>query len=332
MILESMAKKIRLSSEEVEKYSAERVRRYGVDGVLPAEFFPAYQWLRQGDWTREFLVFGGDVVLAYKKIRIFSAQYNRLEGLPLSLSGDAEKERQALEIVLKCGWLHKARVCQKEAAILHERFGLMAVQEAAVANFWYDTSKRYERTLKSSWRPRSVLNWAKDAGVLEWRQPTYKDADEISRLYDSWAEKKRLEKQNVMFKELYGSLISRQLQDSEKLDISVLAWNHHVIAFVVHLISDKSAHLLANITVSNTTFDFGCPPKLKPYVGQIVTHFSSKMFSERGIEVGFLGYCEENDPLIKYKRSLADGETKLYLVDICKPPEKKKQEAPRGLI
>ena len=332
MILESMAKKIRLSSEEVEKYSAERVRRYGVDGVLPAEFFPAYQWLRQGDWTREFLVFGGDVVLAYKKIRIFSAQYNRLEGLPLSLSGDVEKERQALDIVLKCGWLHKARVCQQEVELLQTRFGLSAVQEAAVANFWYDTSKRYERTLKSSWRPRSVLNWAKTAGSLEWRSPTYKDQDGIARLYDSWKEKKQLEKQTVMFKELYGSLTARHFPGSDKLDVSILAWNDQAVAFVVHLISDNSAHLLANISVSNTTFDFGCPPKLKPYVGQIVTHFSSKSFSKRGIQTGFLGYCEENDPLIKYKRSLADGETKLFLVDICKPTEKKKQETPRGLI
>jgi hypothetical protein len=309
--------KIHGTSKLVEQYSEVRTSRYGPDGVIPAEFLPVYQRLRSRDWTRSYGQIDG-VVYLMKRISLFKVQYNRLEGLPLSLDGDYEAERKVTDDLLQSSHVQKVRCCEPEAEILIGKGYTNLVDEDALSNFWSNVDNRIARTSKASWRCKPILNWATKDGKLQWRPTTLNDSQEIWDLYTDWVEfKKEVEKQGVMYQDLYGSILLDHQNKRSDLFCHVMTYEGKIIAFVVYAISGEYAHLLMNICKGKT--EHSEVEKLQKYMGQLTQYFTVRSLKELGIKYVLFGYCTEKEPLYAYKKANSEAETRLKICTIREP-------------
>lgn len=299
-----------LNSSIVDEYSNQRRLRYGIEAVLPVEFFPRYQSLRPRDSSRFFYEIDS-VCFVLKKVRLFQAQYNRMEGLPVSFYGDRDKEMEVLDRIIRCPWVDKVRCSSNEAEVLHSR-GIETKEEGTVANFWIDVEEKIRRMERSSWRPRAVLNQVKDE--LEWRPSEWKDCVDLRSMLCSWMERKG---KDVMFKDLYASIMAAAGTQMPDLVKCVLLHQGKIVAFVVYVLSGGCAHLLMNLSSVMASSGEEEVSKVEYYAGKLSHYFMMKSLLERGVKNAFLGFGDNpNDPLNTYKRELATGEFRLMVADI----------------
>lgn len=329
-------KKIDGNSKVVEQYAEQRMKWYGVDGCVPAEFFPTYQHLRRRDGSRFYLQVGS-VVCLVKKVRIFKAQFNRLEGLPLSLTENFKEARLVSDFLFAENWVGKVRVCEKEYTGLEWEYPSVSCKpEGTIANFWIDVKSKFAHVSRSSWRGRSVLNYANKNGCLEWRQAQTTDLDDLHALYKAWVRYKQEEKQTVMYKELYTGILSSIASGGRSGLLNyVLCYQGKVIAFVSYLISGSTAHLLANQSICMTDMDISGIEKVAYYAGKLSFYFTMKTFKEMGVDKAFLGYGDDpKDPLNEYKRAHSDGQTSLFIVETGNEwsEPRKEEQKPNGLF
>ena len=117
-------------------YNEERKRRYGYEGILPAEYTHEYNDIAK-DWKRKLITIGveGDIVIAIlKRVQMFKHVYTRLEGLPISISGNIRNEESVLDN-LTPELCHKVNVIEPEAAML-ESFGFILSEKIDNYNFY----------------------------------------------------------------------------------------------------------------------------------------------------------------------------------------------------
>lgn len=309
----------------VDEYAEKRIARYGVAGAVPAEFLPVYQGLRRNDSSRVYVEYRRTIFLV-KKVRIFKAQWNRVEGLPISLNGDQGLENKVLQEILKSPLLHKIRCCAAEAIQLQE-MGIKSEEEDAISNFYIHLKARAQRISKGSWRGKSILNYAREHGKLIWRPAEPSDYPEIEHFYESWSRKKEADGQDVMYKKLYEGILDGVLKRREGLLSYILTFEGRLIGFVAYALSGKTAHLLANQVIGKTEEIVDEQiRKVAQYAGHLCHYFTVHSLLELGLEHAFLGYVEKSDSLNVYKTATSDGHTKLFIAKLRDPEEKKEEE------
>lgn len=326
-------KRVRQNSVDVETYYKLRRSRYGIDAALPAEFLPTYQGLRSRDYSRFYYVERG-VCFLLKKIRLYNVQFNRLEGLPISLNGDDAAERSVLKELLECPWLHKVHCCDGEVPKLQQYGNFKYVREDVVANFWSDIDIRIEKTSKNSWSGRNPLNWATKNEGLKFRRSEQQDTDELLKLYESW-EAFKSENEKVIRTDLYQGILRDHFHHTPQLINYVMHYGSRLISFSTCAIVGEDAHLLANIAISRTHGDYSNMKKVVDYMGQLSNYFLVRELKTIGVNRMLSGYCEEGDSLIQYKRTHSDGETVLTVATIHDPPKadkSKPKEEPHGFF
>ena len=305
----------------LEWYNACRIERYGPDGALPVEFLPAYLRLRN-DPSRIIAV-EDECVMVAKHVKIFAAQYIRMEGLPISLDNVTTNETKLLPVIEQN--VGRLRLCQKEAALLYNK---NFEEESAIANFWSLTIDRLNHVNRSQWRSSNGVNLATSCENLRWRMATPPDWPSMRELYRAWTEDKH---EHIMYKKLYENLIgpSGHTKDTVTFALTFGSIVVGMCSWVMDLLDNACAHLVMNVSIDRTSIP--TPPEFDPirkYTGSLLHWYSVNQFYGRSKYL-FLGYCDKGDKLIEYKRKLSHGETRLFISEPLNTM-KNKQPAAQG--
>ena len=152
---------LRLKDEYTKKYidfyNTERYRRYGVTGILPAEYTHEYNCI-SNEWQRKVLTvgIGTDVVIVVlKHIQMFQYIYKRMEGLPISIEGNRENEKKVLMAVrILLDSADTIEIFNKKAIYLYLR-EITGLNTKQVVNNLNKLRKRY-RIFKDKWESGEI--------------------------------------------------------------------------------------------------------------------------------------------------------------------------------
>jgi len=155
---------LRLKDEYTKKYidfyNTERYRRYGVTGILPAEYTHEYNCI-SNEWQRKVLTvgIGTDVVIVVlKHIQMFQHIYKRMEGLPISIEGNKENEKRVFNILINLEIVKKVLSSIKEEQEFLENCGMSVDSELKTYSYYSD--------VEHNWNTKSGLNrWRTKKGV-----------------------------------------------------------------------------------------------------------------------------------------------------------------------
>lgn len=150
-------------------YNLTRIDRYGGDGSLPAEYTYEYNNISR-EPQRKILTIGINndvVILVMKRVQMFSAVYNRIEGLPISMDDNRDNELAVIKSLSENELAWKIGGNDQEKDIL-DNLGLEPSDNIDTYNFYAHIPTNFEKVGKNKWRTKKGVNRLLKIENLTW--------------------------------------------------------------------------------------------------------------------------------------------------------------------
>jgi hypothetical protein len=304
-------KSIDLSVTQIKKfiiyYNEERKRRYGYEGILPAEYTHEYSNISK-DWKRKLITIGveGDIVISIlKRVQMFENVYTRLEGLPISISGSKQNEKSVLDN-LTPELCYKINAIEPEAAIL-EAWGYTLSEKQDNYNFYCDVPTHSLKIGSSKWRNKKGINKLNKITELTWEivtKPSRAIID-IQKGFDEYkGEGKGANPNRASWHSLAKNIAEFKSFGSDSVLFYLFSYNKNPIGLCVYVIVNKKwAHQIVKKSAHSTEV----PEVLNKKFGSYIHYVTITDLNSRGITDVYLGGSFDIGELKTHKKEMSDA-------------------------
>jgi len=275
----------------IDFYQTERRNRYGHIGLLPAEYVHEYHLIKN-EWQRKVATVGvGDdmVVIVLKHVQMFKHIYKRLEGLPISCSGNKVNEKLVFEALRKN--LCRKFLGNKPESDWMEQQGLTLDTEFDTYNYYSHVDTNIMK-MKNRWRTKKGVNRLLQNDRLTFKKLIEKDdsVEKINNAFLTW--KRDIEKTKWLSKGMANAITKYQYWNDPSVEYYLFEYDGTPIGLVVYLIvNDKIAYQLVNKSIEHLVFDeeIDIPDEVRKRIGAYMHYVTMKDLFCRGVVDTFAG-------------------------------------------
>jgi len=304
------------SKKLIDYYNVVRRERYGSGGTLPSEYTHEYNKICN-DWQRKVITIGinDDLVIVFiKHVQMFKYIYNRMEGLPISISDNKNNELQVLLELFKFDMVYKVGGLEKEMKNLY-KYGFELSEQLNTYNFYSYIPRNYEK-MTNKWRTKKGINRMLNMKNLTWEVlKKYTEKIEIiSGGFDNWKIKSEGE---VMGKKLSKAIKNYKFWEDKNVIYYMFSYKDIPVGFSVYLISNDICYQLVNKSAGHIIYNkkiLECLSKeeklefdeLKRRMNAMIHYITIKDLNNRGFEHSYFGGSFRKKSLAVYKGIMND--------------------------
>ena len=305
-----------ISKKLIDYYNIVRRSRYGIGGNLPSEFTFEYNKICR-DWQRKVITVGINndlVIVVMKRVQMFKYIYNRMEGLPISISRNRNNELKVLLELFKSGTIYKIGGLEIETENLN-KYGFELSGQLNTYNFYSHIPSNYEKISKNKWMTKKGIHRMLKMENLTWEiLKNYSEkVDVISDGFDKW----KIESEGeVMGKRLTKAIRKYEFWKDPNVIYYMFSYKNIPVGFCVYLISNNICYQLVNKSIGHAKYDqeFDILNKqeeleldeLKRRVNALIHYITIKDLNGRGFEHSYFGGSFRKKSLAVYKGVMND--------------------------
>ena len=323
------------AKEFIDFYNEERTKRYGFGGTLPAEFSHEYNKICH-DSFRRVITIGDDgdrVIVIIKRVQMFQHIYNRIEGLPISMSGNKSIERCVLKEIAGLGLATKISALEDESEIL-KQWGFEFSEKVEAYNYYSHIPTNFARIDKSKWKhkkgiKRMLAMENLTMNSLEKQNPH--DLQDIQTLNDGFDKyKKEIQKVPKGWHRLQKSMSKYPYWTDNNVICYLFRYREIPVAFVVYiLVNGELTHQIINKTIGRNLYE---PEEhelskeeqpefeeIKKRISAFVHYKTIQDMVKRKVTDGYFGgaFGSDGKTLRTYKGIMNDHEIEHYIYKLA---------------
>jgi hypothetical protein len=275
----------------IDGYQAERRRRYGYAGLLPAEYAHEYHRIKS-EWQRKVATVGvGDdvVTIVLKHVQMFQHIYKRLEGLPISATGNTANEQRVFDAVrgtlcLKC-------LGNDEEAEWMASQGLRLDTRLDTYNYYAHVPSNLAKVGSNKWKTKQGVNRLLRDRRLTCRTLTAQDAavETISHAFLRW--KREVEKTRWLSKGMAKAITTYPYWNDPALAYYLFEYGDDAqtrtpIGLVVYLlVNERRGYQLVNKGIAHMVFEdaVAVPNEVRQRLGAYMHYVTMRDLCDRGV-------------------------------------------------
>jgi hypothetical protein len=314
------------AKELIDFYNAERTKRYGFGGTLPAEFSHEYNKICH-DISRRIITIGYDgdrIIVVIKRVQMFKHIYNRIEGLPISMGGNREMEKVVLSEIAGNNLATKISGLEDEVKPLSYPFS----EKVEAYNYHSYIPENFTRIDKNKWKHKKgikrmlameklTMNFLQDQNAYD-----LKDIQTLNDGFDKY--KKEVQKVPKGWHKLQKSMSKYPYWTDDRVICYLFKYKNIPVAFVVYvLVNDQLTHQIINKSIGrNLHEEYQLTEEeqiefeeIKKRISAFTHYKTIQDLCRRGIMNGYFGGAFGNDgkTLRTYKEIVNDHEIEHYI-------------------
>ena len=317
------------AKEFIDFYNTERTNRYGIGGTLPAEFSHEYNKICH-DGFRRVITIGDDgdrVIVIIKRVQMFQHIYNRIEGIPISMSGNKSIERCVLKEIAGLGLATKISALEDESEIL-KQWGFEFSEKVEAYNYYSHIPSNFSHIDRNKWKHKKgikrmlamenlTMNFLQDQNVY--------DLQDIQTLNDGFDKyKKEVQKVPKGWHKLQKSMSKYPYWADNNVVCYMFKYKDIPVAFVVYiLVNGELTHQIINKTIGRNLHKEHDLSKeeqiefeeIKKRISAFVHYKTIQDMVKRGVMDGYFGgaFGTDGKTLRTYKGIMNDHEIEHYI-------------------
>jgi hypothetical protein len=298
------------SKKYIDYYNDERYKRYGYEGILPAEYSYEYHLIKK-DWQRKVLVVD-DVIIFMKYVSLFQHRYNRMDGLPISMSGDRDKEKHVFNKIIEYDLCKKVLCIEPESKLIADKFELDS--KIMTYNYYSDVINNFTKIDRNGWRTKRGINRLLKDQLLTYKKlEQYDDSvEQISKAFTRW--KSEVEGSRFLSKGLTNGINKHEYWNTDSSEYYLFEYDGFPVGLIVYILSPQKqgivGHQIVNKGIDHMIFDNtpNIPDEIKKRIGAFMHYITIKDLYKRGIKHIFCGMVTgiRNPSLRTYKGIMND--------------------------
>jgi len=314
------------AKELIDFYNAERTKRYGFGGTLPAEFSHEYNKICH-DISRRIITIGYDgdrIIVVIKRVQMFKHIYNRIEGLPISMGGNREMEKVVLSEIAGNNLATKISGLEDEVKPLSYPFS----EKVEAYNYHSYIPENFTRIDKNKWKHKKgikrmlameklTMNFLQDQNAYD-----LKDIQTLNDGFDKY--KKEVQKVPKGWHKLQKSMSKYPYWTDDRVICYLFKYKNIPVAFVVYvLVNDQLTHQIINKSIGrNLHEEYQLTEEeqiefeeIKKRISAFTHYKTIQDLCRRGIINGYFGGAFGNDgkTLRTYKNIVNDHEIEHHI-------------------
>ena len=314
------------AKELIDFYNAERTKRYGFGGTLPAEFSHEYNKICH-DISRRIITIGYDgdrIIVVIKRVQMFKHIYNRIEGLPISMGGNREMEKVVLSEIAGNNLATKISGLEDEVKPLSYPFS----EKVEAYNYHSYIPENFTRIDKNKWKHKKgikrmlameklTMNFLQDQNAYD-----LKDIQTLNDGFDKY--KKEVQKVPKGWHKLQKSMSKYPYWTDDRVICYLFKYKNIPVAFVVYvLVNDQLTHQIINKSIGrNLHEEYQLTEEeqiefeeIKKRISAFTHYKTIQDLCRRGIVNGYFGGAFGNDgkTLRTYKNIVNDHEIEHHI-------------------
>jgi len=317
------------AKELIDFYNAERTKRYGFGGTLPAEFSHEYNKICH-DISRRIITIGYDgdrVIVIIKRVQMFQHIYNRIEGLPISMAGNKSIERCVLTQIAGCGLATKISALEDESEEL-KKWGFEFSEKVEAYNYYSHIPTNFARIDKSKWKHKKGIKRMlamENLTMNSLQKQNPHDLQDIQTLNDGFDKyKKEVQKVPKGWHKLQKSMSKYPYWADNNVVCYMFKYKDIPVAFVVYImINGELTHQIINKTIGRNLHEEHDLSKeeqiefeeIKKRISAFVHYKTIQDMVGRGVMDGYFGgaFGTDGKTLRTYKGIMNDHEIEHYI-------------------
>ena len=270
----------------IDFYQTERRNRYGHIGFLPAEYTHEYHRIKN-EWQRKVATVGVEndvVIIVLKHVQMFQHIYKRLEGLPISMMGNAANEQRVFDAV-------RGTLCLKclgndaEAEWMASQ-GLRLDTRLDTYNYYAHVPSNFKKVGSHKWRTKKGVNRLLRDHKLTCRKLTEQD-DAVGIINTAFLRWKRdIEKTRWLSKGMSEAITRYSYWNDPSLAYYLFEYNGTPIGLVVYLIvNERLGYQLVNKGIAHMVFEdaVAVPNEVRQRLGAYMHYVTMRDLRDRGV-------------------------------------------------
>ena len=275
------------SKEYIDYFNNERRERYGHTGVLPAEYFHEFHLIKN-EWQRKILlvkVKDDTVLVVLKHVQMFENIYKRLEGLPISMSGNKDNENLVFDALTQNDLVKKILVIEPECEYIEQK-GYALDTEFKTYNYYSHIPTNFGKISANKWMHKKGVKRLLKEEELTFERLNAPDPDifKINKAFIKW--KKEIEQSKWL-----SSTFSKAINDCkfwwhDGIDYYIFKYGNVPVGLIVYLvINENIAFQLVNKGIDHLLFeeDVDVPDEVRKRIGAYMHYLTMKDLFERGV-------------------------------------------------
>ena len=277
------------SKKYIEYYNNERYDRYGYQGILPAEYSHEYHLIKK-DWQRKVLVVD-DVIIFMKYVSLFQHRYNRMDGLPISMSGDKDQEKRVFNKIIERKLCKKVLCIEPESELIADKFELDS--KIMTYNYYSDVINNFTKIDRNGWRTKRGVNRLLKDPLLTYRKLEHHDdsVEQINNAFTRW--KSEVEGSRFLSKTLANGINKHEYWDTDSSEYYLFEYDGFPVGLIVYILSPQKrgivGHQIVNKGINHMIVDYKIPEEIKKRIGAFMHYITMRDLHERGIKHIFCG-------------------------------------------
>lgn len=302
----------------IELYVELRMERYGYLGSLPAEYTYEFNKISP-DWQRKVITIGINddlVILAMKRVQMFKYVYSRIDGMPISISGNRENELEVLYELAKYKLCHKISVNSAEKEIM-DKLDFPFSEFVETYNFYSYVPSNFAKIDKNRWRTKKGINRMLRMSNLKMEILTGQsnNIDTISKGFDAW----KIELEGVVFgKKLSKGIKKYKFWEDKNTIYYEYTYKGIAVGLCVYILANGIAHQIVNKAIGHMVFEQNTShldenelkelDEIRKRLNAYIHYTTIKNLNERGVEHAYFGGVFRTPSLRVFKRIMNDEE------------------------
>ena len=302
----------------IDFYNHTRRKRYGVGGVLPAEYTNEYNKISE-DWQRRLLLVGVDedyIVVFLKRVQMFEYIYNRMEGLPISITNNKNNEIKVLLELFKSNSVFKVSGLENEMKDL-DKYGFEFSEKINSFNFYSCIPSNYEK-MTNKWRTKKGINRMSKMKNLTWKvmEDYSEDIEIINAGWDKW--KREVEGIAKGWHKLTKGIEKYKFWEDENVIYYMFLYKDIPVGLCVYIILNDITHQIVNKSIGHFIYEKEFNPlneqetleleEIKKRLNAYIHYKTIQDLNSRGLVHGYFGGAFSMQSLRKYKQIMNDKE------------------------
>ena len=313
-----------VSKKFIDYYNDVRMERYGIGGILPAEYSNEYNKISE-DWQRKVVTVGIDddlVIIILKKVQMFKYVYLRMEGLPISISKNKKNEVLVLNTLFNNDIVHKIGCLENESEILDDKFTFS--EKIDSYNFYSYIPDNYKKISVNKWKTKKGIKRMLNMSNLNWKVLTEYNPSIpiINNGFDRW--KKEVEGTHKGWHKLSKGINNYKFWEDKNVLYYLFSYKDIPIALCVYIVIDNKCHQIVNKSFGHCIFEddifsslnedeLNEIEELKKRTNALIHYITIEDLNNRNIEHGYFGGAFSMKSLRKYKQIMNDEEIEHHI-------------------
>jgi len=293
--------------ETIEKFFKKQVERVGLFGSYPYLLNYFYNELAIKKTKYIVIEIGNDrVILFFKKVSIFTAQYWRLVYYPISLENIRKNEEKVLKTLIDKKTIKQIHYIEQDRGKVDK---IIDGQEQHIDyDFFVDLIKKEKEIDRAKFKSKHAINLCEKNKDFYCRTATIEDRDKILELHEYWKSQK-----TKVSKGIFNAFWKRfdENIENDNLIFLVYGYKNMLLGFSVFIrVMDKFSYemIAQNHSIKKTTYTKEVEndkilKRILAEIGQVMFYFSLKKLISVGVKANYCAGSHDNDKgLLNFKK------------------------------